>query len=194
MQDLLFTRFKRKAKNWWVGLLIGLLVMCVGFWSLSVPALTLVTLNIVFVTGFIAGGVLDISYSLAVRKDRNDWGWLMFNGIVSLILGILLASEPAMSIFILLLYVGIWMLIQSISIIMSAIRMKKVELSGWVWILVLGILTMVFSIILLSNPDVTSVFIVSLFSMSLVLYGFIRVIYAFVMLSLHRKIKKLESN
>lgn len=192
MQDLLFTRFKRKAKHWWIGLLIGLLVMGLGFWSLSVPTVTLVTLNIVFITGFIIGGLLDIFYALAIRKDRNDWGWLLFNGVVSLVLGVLLISEPVMSLFILLLYVGVWVFIQSVSIIMSSIRMKKAQLNSWIWILIFGVLTFAFSIVLLSKPGVASVFIVSLFSMSLVLYGFIRVIYALVMFSLHRKIKKLD--
>lgn len=191
MRDLIFSRFKRKAKHWWVGLIIGLIVMALGFWSLTVPQETLIALNIVFIISFIVGGLLDISYALATQKDKHDWGWLLFNGLISFILGLMLATQPLTSIFVLLLYVGIWMLFQSVSVIMSSIRMKNSSLSGWQWLMVLGILGFIFGIVLIMKPAITTVFIVTLFSYTLVLYGFIRVFYAFKMLDLHREIKKM---
>lgn len=192
MEINIFERFRRKAHYWWVGLLIGLLMLGVGIWSLTVPAATLVTLNIVFIVSFIVGGIGDIFYAFYTRKDRHDWGWILVQGIVSLALGIVLAANPLESVYVLLFYVGFWMMFQSVMMVSSSFSMKRVNWSGWGWMLVLGIIGFIFSFILISNPAVATVFVVTLFSYALILYGCARVFFAFKLRTLHKEFLQEE--
>ncbi|EGJ71459.1 hypothetical protein Bcop_1256 [Bacteroides coprosuis DSM 18011] len=189
MEITFLKNLRRKAKYWWVGLLIGVLILCLGIWSLSVPVTTLFSLNILFIAGFIASGLGDIFYAFSVRKDRHDWGWILASGIISLMLGLVLVSRPLESIIVLLLYVGFWATFQSVMMISSSIMMQRFGFKGWGWILTFGIIGILFSFVLITNPAFASSFIITLFAFSLVLYGIARIFYAFKLRGIYKIIK-----
>lgn len=189
MEITFLKNLRRKAKYWWVGLLIGVLILCLGIWSLSVPVTTLLSLNILFIAGFIASGLGDIFYAFSVRKDRHDWGWILGSGIISLMLGLVLVSRPLESIIVLLLYVGFWATFQSVMMISSSIMMQRFGFKGWGWILTFGIIGILFSFVLITNPAFASSFIITLFAFSLVLYGIARIFYAFKLRGIYKIIK-----
>ena len=192
MKHGLLSTIQRTAKYWWVGLLIGILILILGFWSFTVPVATLLSLNILFIVGFIVSGIGDISYAIAVRKESSDWGWILAGGIISLILGLALASRPLESVVILLLYVGFWVAFQAVMTIATSISMQRNGWKGWGWFLFLGILGVIFSILLITNPAYASGFIVALFSISLILYGVTRIYYSFKLRKLNQMFKSEE--
>ena len=189
MKRSFLSTIQRKAKYWWVGLIIGILISFLGFWSFSVPVTTLIALNIVFIVSFIVSGLGDIMYAFAVRKVSSEWGWILAGGIISLVLGVILVSRPLESFLVLLFYVGFWVAFQSLMTIITSITMKRNQWKGWGWLLFLGIVGAIFSVFLIVNPVYTSRFIVALFSISLVMYGIVRIFYSFKLRQLKEMMK-----
>jgi len=97
-------------------------------------------------------GILEIAFAIANRKGLNNWGWSLASGIIDFLIGILLVSQPAISILILPFYVGFAILFRSVMAMGWAFELKKRAVSDWGYLLAVGILGLLFSFILLWNP------------------------------------------
>ncbi len=87
-------------------LLIGILSAVVGWLLVANPVVGAVSLTLVLAAFFISAGLFRIAISLFGHIEH--WGWLLFNGIVTLALGILiLAQWPAASLWVIGLFIGI---------------------------------------------------------------------------------------
>ena len=67
--------------------LIGVLTLLAGFWIITEPFIAAGALTIVLSVYFFADGVLEIIAAFSVEEGK---GWLLFDGVVTLILGSLL--------------------------------------------------------------------------------------------------------
>ena len=94
---LLFFCFKAESFGRGIGqFLLGSLTVVGGSFMLMEPVLTLFTLTGVLLVWFIADGIVTI-YQGIKRKPQEGWGWVVFSGISSLVLGGLLAYQWPMS-------------------------------------------------------------------------------------------------
>jgi len=73
----------------------GLTLLC-GIALLANPLLAAGVLTIVLAVYFVLDGVVEISASLQVRP-RPGWGWLLFGGIVSILLGVMIWRQFPLS-------------------------------------------------------------------------------------------------
>lgn len=87
-------------------LLMGILYLGVGALMIKTPVLTSESITLLLGIFYVLVGVSRITSSAVIQLPR--WKWALFNGIISLLLGILiLADWPASSLFIIGLFVGI---------------------------------------------------------------------------------------
>ena len=94
---LLFFCFKAESFGRGLGqFLLGSLTVVGGTFMLMEPVLTLFTLTGILLVWFIADGIVTI-YQGIKRKPQEGWGWVVFSGISSLVLGGLLAYQWPMS-------------------------------------------------------------------------------------------------
>ena len=82
---------------WWVVLLRGILAVLFGIIALLAPAAALTGIVIVFGAYAIVDGVAAISHALQLRRSGSGWGSLLFQGIVSLIAGLVAVIFPALA-------------------------------------------------------------------------------------------------
>jgi uncharacterized membrane protein HdeD (DUF308 family) len=89
--------------------LFGGLGVVAGIVIFVTPTESLGVLTFVLAAFFIIGGVIDIILALKVRSEEG-WGWMLFSGIVSIVLGGLIIGQwPVSGIWAIGLYVGIRM-------------------------------------------------------------------------------------
>ena len=94
---LLFFCFKAESFGRGLGqFLLGSLTVVGGTFMLMEPVLTLFTLTGILLVWFIADGLVTI-YQGIKRKPQEGWGWVVFSGISSIVLGGLLAYQWPMS-------------------------------------------------------------------------------------------------
>jgi uncharacterized membrane protein HdeD (DUF308 family) len=121
---------QRGDRSWWLLLLSGLLGILGGIVVLSQPLLaTLITQ--VFAVYMLAaqalvGGILTVIWAIRVRDEIKGEGWIILDGVLAIILGILLFSAPLMSIWILAMITAILAIVGGIALIVIAFRWRKV--------------------------------------------------------------------
>ncbi|PWT74574.1 MAG: hypothetical protein C5B59_10875 [Bacteroidetes bacterium] len=177
------------VKHWYIPLIIGIVLILVGLYVFSRPLASYVALSLVFSMAFLITGILQISFSIANKDELDGWGWYLAGGIFYLLTGIVLLSRPEISIAALPFVVGFFSLFFSISALGWAFDLKNIGIKNWGGLAVFAILGIIFSFILLWNPDFAG--------LSLVIWtgiAFIAAGVAGIMLSLRlHKIKETTS-
>ena len=98
------------APGFWGTLANGILNLVVGGVFFFFPIVGLLTLTILLIAYFFADGLTKIYYSLQL-KSYEKWGWILFSGILSILLAaLLLVGLPGTATWALGLLVGINML------------------------------------------------------------------------------------
>lgn len=96
----------RGTDGFWASLIGGILALVVGVLLLSRPIVSILILTYLLSIYFLGSGIGRIVAGLAARVPSA--GWVVVNGFVSLILGVLLLSGwPAVSLWVIGLFVGI---------------------------------------------------------------------------------------
>ena len=120
-----FTFWWRKWSGLILHLLMGVLYLAAGVILLQSPVLGSVSLTFLLGIFYILLGVSRIVYSASLQTPR--WKWNFFNGLLSLLIGILImTSWPASSLFIIGLFVGIDLLFAGLAYIMMSLSARSV--------------------------------------------------------------------
>ena len=98
---------------------VGVLMTIAGFYMMNQPVAGLATLTIILMSYLLATGVLEIVVAFQL-KPANGWGLQLFNGIVTLLLGIMLWRQFPLS--------GAW----AIGILFGI----KMVFSGWAFVFI----------------------------------------------------------
>ena len=110
--------------GFFIDLLSGLLYVVVGFMIVGNPASTAVALTLLIAMFLIFDGVFRIATALSVRNP--NWGWVLFNGVVSLLLGIMIWRQwPLAGLWVIGLFIGIQMIFNGWSLVMLALAAKN---------------------------------------------------------------------
>lgn len=76
--------------------LLGLLAAVTGVYTLMQPAAALASLTLLLAAYFIVTGVLAGMAALNMRPSQG-WGWMLTNGIISVLLGLMIAAQWPLS-------------------------------------------------------------------------------------------------
>ena len=120
--------FMEKA---WRGFLLelasGLLYLVVGILLVFYPMAGAQALTIFLAAFLMVEGIVRIAMAMRVRPAQG-WGWLLFGGIVTVILALLIWMQwPASALWVIGLLVGINLLFTGWSLTMMAIAMRAHE-------------------------------------------------------------------
>lgn len=112
-----------------LGLALALLYIVVGFLLLRNPVAGAVTLTLLLAIYFFVSGIVKIAES-AQRQYHvlGVWGWYLFSGIVSLILGVLIWSGwPSSAAWAIGLLLGIDLIVTGFSLIAFGVTVHAVH-------------------------------------------------------------------
>ena len=102
---------------WWLFLLTGILLIVVGLWVFASPLASYLSLSFIFAFGILFTGVFEVIFAISNRKTMDNWGWTLSSGILDLVIGFYLMAYPAITIAILPLILGFWLLFRGFSAI-----------------------------------------------------------------------------
>lgn len=101
-----FKFWLHKGISFFIHLIFSLLYLLAGLSLIFTPITGAITLTLLLGIFFIGIGIIRIIISLYLKLPR--WGWMLFNGIITTILGILILSQwPTSGLYIIGLFVGI---------------------------------------------------------------------------------------
>ena len=88
----------KSVKYWYLPVITGIIFVLVGIWVLRTPLGSYVTLAMLFSFTFLIAGLIEIIYAISNRKVIDSWSWSLAGGIVDFLIGVLLVSQPEISI------------------------------------------------------------------------------------------------
>lgn len=104
--------------------IVAILYIALGLFLLLSPAMGAIALTKIMSIAFIAIGLYKIIFSIATRLPH--WGWTLFSGLITLLLGILIMNQmPVSGLYIIGLFVGIELFFWGWSYVMIAIFAKR---------------------------------------------------------------------
>lgn len=162
---------KQSLKNWWVFVLFGVLFIITGFVVMFNPEKSFIALTILFVALILADGITSLFYTITNWKYLDGRGWYLSGSVLSVVIGILLVSNMQAAELTLAFLVGFWLLFRSFFIIASSLQLKDYGFMNWGWMMVSGVLMMIFSFILLFNPVAGAGFAVAMAAVSFLFAG-----------------------
>ena len=116
--------WKPKWSGFFLQLTVGILAVVVGFHFLASPATGALVLTLLMAVYFMVVGILRAVTALTMRFP--NWGWVLFSGIVTFMLGVLIKWNWAVSgLWIIGLFIGIDLIFRGWSYVMLFLAARK---------------------------------------------------------------------
>jgi uncharacterized membrane protein HdeD (DUF308 family) len=158
------------SRSWWAVGLRGLAAVIFGILALLWPSLTFFVLVILFGAYALVDGIFAAVAAIRGRESLLDWGWLLAEGIIGILIGIVAFVWPNETALVLLYLIAVWAILTGIVEIVQAIRLRRVISNEWLLILG-GAASVVFGILLILFPSSGAVAVVWLIGIYAIIFG-----------------------
>jgi uncharacterized membrane protein HdeD (DUF308 family) len=158
------------TRNWWMVALRGTLAVIFGVVAFVWPGITFEALVLLFGVYAFLDGVLVLSFGLMAASDREQWWPLVLSGILGIGLGVLTFARPGTIALALVYVVGFWAIVTGLLEIVAAIRLRDVISGEWLMGLS-GVLSIVFGVLVVAQPESGAIALVYLFGFYAILAG-----------------------
>lgn len=182
----LTSRVARAVKHWWLMLIAGLLCIAMGIVVFVFPMQSYVTLAILFGVLMLVVGATQLAVAYMSGNYLTMRGYMIVGGALDLILGIFLCVYPDVTLLVIPVLVGLWLMYHSFMIIAWGGDMETFNLGGSGLVIVGGILLLLFSIFILINPlsaGVTTVIVLT--GIGLILFGILTSLLSLKLKNIH---------
>lgn len=177
----------RAVRHWWLMLIAGVLCVAAGIAVFAFPLESYVTLSILFGVLMLVVGAAKL---IAASTSGNFFmmrGYVIVGGVLDLLLGILLCIWPGVTLMLLPIMMGFWMLYNSFVLIGLSGDFETFGVPGAGWVTGSGILLLILSIIVLVNPLGAGIAtVVVLAGVGLIVFGFILCVLGMKLKDIHR--------
>lgn len=177
------------ARNWWVFLLRGLVAVIFGVLAIVWPEITLLTLIALFGVYALVDGIFAIVAGISSYGEHERWWAILLAGLAGILFGGLTLFWPRVTATVLVYFIAAWAVVTGIFTVLGAIQLRRV-IRGEGWLILSGILSIVFGIFLFVYPGASALGMVLLIGAYAIVFGIIEIILAFRLRRLGKEIEK----
>ena len=152
-------------------ILAGVLQIAAGVVCIGSPSIAMGLLSVVIGLLMLASGIVDIVAFIWTKDEMYGAGWILLEGILTVILALLILFHDAFLQVAIVLIFAFWLLFSGISRVIASFELRKFGVIGWGWDTVIGILLAAGGILSLSRPVITTVGVGVLVGIALILLG-----------------------
>lgn len=132
------------SSNWWAAALRGVLAILVGAFAILTPVATLIALVLVFAAYAAVDGVFAIVLAIRGARKHERWGWLAFNGLVSLAAAAVAISFPLATGAAFAVLFAVWAVVSGGASIAAGFGLGRSH--GRWWLIAAGLIAIVFGV------------------------------------------------
>jgi uncharacterized membrane protein HdeD (DUF308 family) len=169
-------------RHWWVPVIRGIAAIVFGIIAFAYPGLTIATLVLFFGAWVLIDGIFRVVGAIGHHADP-DWGFHLIIGIVGIIVGLLTFHAPQITALALIIYIAAWALMIGASEIAMAVKLRR-EIKGEWFLILMGLASIVFAILLLWNPVAGAAAVIWLIAWYAVVLGVLGIFFGFRLRSL----------
>ncbi|MEM9251919.1 MAG: DUF308 domain-containing protein [Planctomycetota bacterium] len=166
------------AKDWWLLLIRGVLLIILGIYAVLMPAQTLVTFCLIF--GIFL--IIDAVFSLAsfIGGGGASRGWALARGLITLVLGLLIVGSPAVfgaaAALVLVYLIAAGMVIGGVAEIAAVVQHKQ---HAGAWVFIHGLLAIVFGLVLALLPLIAMAALIMVAGIYAIIFGVALIVLSF---------------
>ena len=144
----------RKNSSIWILLMtVGAVFLIIGVLAFTRPLSSYVKLAKYTGAGLLLNGILLQTIIVVNKRYPRENSWMQAESILHFLFALLLLFNPLLSFILLPYLIGIWILLVGVLKTIAALYLRKV-VRGWKFILLVGVLSVIFGIALLYIPFV----------------------------------------
>lgn len=187
--DNLTVKASRAVRHWWLYMLCGILCIAAGIAVFIFPMESYMTMGLLFGILMLLVGTTQLVVASSSGNYLTMRGYVIVGGILDVILGVFLCVNPYVSMVLMPVLLGIWMLYHSFIIMAFGGDLETFRIDGSGWTVAGGALLMLLSIFVLVNPMSAGVAtVVVLAGVGLILFGMLLCALSFKLKNIHRAI------
>lgn len=170
-------------------MLCGILCVAAGIAVFIFPMESYMTMGLLFGILMLLVGTTQLVVASSSGNYLTMRGYVIVGGILDVILGVFLCVNPYVSMVLMPVLLGIWMLYHSFIIMAFGGDLETFRIDGSGWTVAGGALLMLLSIFVLVNPMSAGVAtVVVLAGVGLILFGMLLCTLSFKLKNIHRAI------
>jgi uncharacterized membrane protein HdeD (DUF308 family) len=143
------------AQNWWAVALRGVFAIIFALIAFFSPGATLLSLALFFSAYMLVDGVFGIVSGVRAASNHQRWGLLVLEGILNILVGVIAFLMPGLTVLFFVTMVAVWSLITGVLMIVAAFKLNPAYGRGW--LIVSGLVSVLFGVALLVAPLVGAV-------------------------------------
>jgi len=143
------------ARNWWAIALRGVAALLLGVAALLAPGAAMLSLALVFAAYLLADGALGIVSAVRAARAHERWGFLLAEGVLSLLMGLLVMVFPVGAVLGFVLATAAWALVSGGLMLGAAFRLDAAR--GRAWLALGGVVSLIWGVLLVLSPVVGAV-------------------------------------
>jgi uncharacterized membrane protein HdeD (DUF308 family) len=176
------------ARNWWLVEIRGVAAIAFGILAFLWPGLTLLVLVTLFAAYVLIDGIaLLLSLARGEPATRGHRLSVGLMGILGVAVGIATIFWPGITALALLYLTAFWAITLGATQVIAAIRLRR-ELAGELWLVIGGLLTILFGVFILVFPGTGLLSLVWIVGAWAIVFGITNVILAWRLRGLHHDI------
>ncbi|GJE37579.1 HdeD family acid-resistance protein [Methylobacterium persicinum] len=171
------------ARNWWLVALRGVISILFGAVAFAAPAAFVLSLVLFFAAYMLADGVFTIVAAVRAAQHHERWGFLLFEGLVDILVGVAAFLVPAAAVWAFVLLLAAWAFVTGGLMIAAAFRLH-LHYGRW-WLLLGGVISLLFGLALVIEPGMSALVLTWWLGAYAIAFGVMLLILAFSLRSRH---------
>ncbi|HLT35810.1 MAG TPA: HdeD family acid-resistance protein [Enhygromyxa sp.] len=162
------------ANRWWAVVLRGIAAILFGILTFAAPGTTLLAITVLFGIYAIVDGVLDMAFAWRRAHEGRRWGWLVFEGLVGVGVGIVALAWTEATAAAFLLLIAVWALVTGVAEIFAAIRLRRHIRGEWL-LATGGVLSILLGVLMLVFPTAGALVLLAFIGSYAIVFGLVLV-------------------
>lgn len=173
----IFTELKertcRNVKHWWLLLACGILCAICGIVVFCNPVKSYITISIVFGIVMLLNGIVELITAVTSRNLFLLRGYNIMGGMLDLFIGLFLCAFPRLTLDLLPIILGVWLLYHSFMIMGLGSDLKAIRTPGSSLLFIGGVVMLIIAILALFSNSFGTNLVVILTGTAFVIFGII---------------------
>lgn len=142
----------RAVQHWWLMMLAGIVCMAMGVAVFVFPLQSYVVLSILTGVMMLVVGAAQLVVASTSGNYLAMRGYMIVGGVIDVLLGIFLCVYPGVTLALLPILLGIWLMYHSFMLISFGGDLETFRVKGSGWTVFGGVILLLLSITVLLNP------------------------------------------
>ncbi|TWT97739.1 acid-resistance membrane protein [Botrimarina colliarenosi] len=182
------------AELWWIPLVRGMMLVALGGYALLTPGVTVMAYAFVIGAFVLADGVLAVLAGV-LGWVASRW-WALLRGVICIVAGLFVLAHPAfvgvIAVTTLVILLAIQSIVGGVLEIIAAVQERK-QIEGEWWLILGGLLSIVFGAILLSAPLLSGGLLVQVLGVFAMIAGSVLIVASFRLRSFGKRQEALSA-